>query len=162
MKSSAIFSECGLYRYELRREWASNKPPYCALMLNPSTADATRNDPTVVRQLRRASHSGYGSLIVLNLGAGRNTDPKKWLVMPDPIGPKNFDYIRRAFNEVKNRKGIVVVGWGSHAINRMQDVRKVIRIAESCEITLHCLGLSQSGQPVHPLYVSYRQQPVLW
>lgn len=160
LRSSATFSDCRLYRYELRREWHSKLPPYCAIMLNPSTADATRNDPTVLRQIRRARGLGYGSLIVLNVGAGRNTDPRKWLAMADPIGPKNFDHIDSVFCEVKQRKGIVVAGWGNHAIPSA--VNRIKMIAKHRGIILHCLGVTNLGQPLHPLYVSYEIEPMPW
>lgn len=76
---SAVLSPDGVYRYELRRSW--NPRPACGwIMLNPSRADATDDDPTVRRCLGFASAWGYGSLLIHNLyvfsvgrGCGRLT-----------------------------------------------------------------------------------------
>lgn len=160
IKSSAVISQCGLYRYELRREWSSRRPPFCALLLNPSKADARRNDPTIIRLMRRANSLGFGSLIVINLGAGRATDPKQWLAMADPIGPDNFDHIKTALVEAANRNGMVLVGWGRHA--RQSEVQRIILLARRCGIILYCMGKTLSGQPIHPLYVSYGKKPIPW
>ena len=70
-RRSAKFSPDRLHRYELRIVWDDSLPPYVSGMLNPSTADEVRNDPTIERNERRARRLGYGSLIVWNLGAGR-------------------------------------------------------------------------------------------
>jgi hypothetical protein len=160
MRGSAIFSADGLYRYELRRVWAPSRPPYCAIMLNPSTADARKNDPTVLRQIKRAVKLGYGSLIVLNVGAGRNTDPRKWKAMDDPIGPLNMSRIRTVFQEIARARGIIVAGWGNHA--PLDTVRRIDGIAQRCGVSIHCLGVTAQGHPIHPLYVSYDRSPVLW
>jgi hypothetical protein len=160
MKGSAIFSADGIYRYELRRVWNPKRPPYCAIMLNPSTADARKNDPTVHRQIKRANLMGFGSLIVLNAGAGRNTDPKKWAAMEDPIGPQNFAVIKRVFEEVRDRNGIIVAGWGNNAGRALE--QRIMRIAQSVGVVLHCLGVTSTGSPVHPLYVSYEKEPERW
>src|SRR6516162_8071848 len=93
MHKSAIISDCGLYRYELRRVWDKSLPPYVSGMLNPSTADDKVDDATITRNIRRAQALGYGSLIVWNLGAGRATEPDNWKAMADPIGPENDRHI---------------------------------------------------------------------
>lgn len=46
--SWAVISDCGRYRYELGRRW-DDGPLLEFDMLNPSTANAERNDPTIVR-----------------------------------------------------------------------------------------------------------------
>ena len=50
---SAIISVCGQYRYELSRPgaiMAAAEPPEVFVMLNPSKADATPDDPTIRRR----------------------------------------------------------------------------------------------------------------
>jgi hypothetical protein len=158
---SAIISECGSYRYELRRVWNDSIPPYVIGMLNPSTADAQLDDPTIARCMKRAAILGYGSLIVWNLGAGRATDPKVWKLMEDPIGPENESHIRRVLTECRERKGIAVVGWGTHGSFMARDA-VAIAIAGEVGVVLHCLGVTNQGQPKHPLYVGYAQRPTLW
>ena len=73
--SGAVFSECKRYRYSLWRVWNPDLPVCMFLMLNPSTADETTNDPTVERCQRRAVQMGYGGLHVGNIFAWRSTDP---------------------------------------------------------------------------------------
>ena len=51
--SGACFSNDRIYRYSLWRRW-DNGPTLNFICLNPSTADETRNDPTVTRLERRA------------------------------------------------------------------------------------------------------------
>ncbi|HHM8581358.1 DUF1643 domain-containing protein [Pseudomonas aeruginosa] len=49
---SAIISECGQYRYLLTRpgDCLADKGTAVFLMLNPSTADAALDDPTIRRR----------------------------------------------------------------------------------------------------------------
>ena len=156
-----IISECGLYRYELREEWDAGLPPYCSGMLNPSKATRYVDDPTFVRNRTRAQMLGCGSVIIWNLGAGRNTDPDAWKAMADPIGPENDAHIRRILIECKERGGIAVVGWGAHGSFRGRD-KTATGIAREVGVTLHCLGTTKDGQPRHPLYIATAQQLVEW
>jgi|SRR5579871_13114 len=160
-RSSAIISTCGIYRYELRRVWDDSLPPYVSGMLNPSTADAELDDATITRNRRRALATGFGSLIVWNLGAGRATDPKVWKALPDPIGPENDVHIRRILVECRDRRGVAVVGWGNHGTFMKRD-KIVSRIAHEVGVELFCLGKTKLGQPRHPLYVTNAQRPSLW
>lgn len=160
-RGSAIISSCGNYRYELRRIWNENKPPCVLGMLNPSTADAEMDDPTITRCLRRAAAGGFGSLIVWNVGAGRATSPKVWKQMKDPIGPQNGSHIRRILTECRDRKGLALVGWGAHA-SHMGCAETAVSIATEVGVILHCLGVTKDGHPKHPLYVGYSAQPVRW
>ena len=161
MKRSAILSECGIYRYELRRVWDDRLPPYVSGMLNPSTADHEVDDPTVIRNWRRADALGYGSLIVWDLGAGRATEPTVWLKMDDPIGPENDAHIRRVLTECRDRDGIAVVGWGALGGVRSRDII-VSKIAREVGVTFKCLGMTKFGQPKHPLYIANAQALVEW
>lgn len=161
VRKSAIISDCGLYRYELRREWDDSLPPYVSGMLNPSTADAEIDDPTIVRNIRRAEMEGCGSLIVWNLGAGRATDPKVWKAMADPVGPENCAHVRRILSECKERNGLAIVGWGNHG--EFMNLGGAARsLARKMDVKLHCLGITKSGQPRHPLYTSYGLRPIKW
>jgi hypothetical protein len=159
--SSVIISSCGVYRYELRRVWDDSLPPYVSGMLNPSTADAEIDDPTITRNRLRAMSMGFGSLIVWNLGAARATDPKIWKALPDPIGPENDCHIRRIISECRDRKGLAVVGWGNHGTFMGRD-KIASRVAQEIGVEFFCLGMTKSGQPKHPLYVANSRQPSLW
>lgn len=156
LAKSAIISTCGMFRYELRREWDDALPPFVLGMLNPSTADGSFNDPTIGRGITFAASNGCGSLIVWNLGAGRATKPTDWFKMPDPIGPENDAHIRRILTECKDRNGVAVVGWGAHGHFMRRDLT-AFRIAREVGVTFMCLGITKTGQPKHPLYIAAKQ-----
>jgi hypothetical protein len=161
IRKSAIISSCSRYRYELRREWDQNLPPLVFGMLNPSTADAQVDDPTIIRNVRRAQANGCGSLIVWNLGAGRATNPSNWMAMDDPIGPENDLYIRANLTECRARHGIAVIGWGALGSFLGRD-KVVLQTAEKIGVDLYCLGITKRGQPKHPLYVADSLPLVGW
>jgi hypothetical protein len=155
-KSSAQFSDCGKYRYRLTRKW-SDGPSVAFLMLNPSTADAEKNDPTVERCHRRAVDMGFGALTVINLFAFRATDPKNLKKAKRPVGPLNDDIVL----ETAQNSDMTICAWGSHGIHRERDqhMRTLLREAG---IKTHILDLTKFDQPRHPLYLSYSKKPVPW
>jgi hypothetical protein len=153
-QSGAEFSPCRLYRYTLWRRWAEG-PTMLWLMLNPSTADETKNDPTVERCQRRAVAGEYGAVEVCNIFAYRSTDPRALRQVADPVGPENDAKIL----ERAKRAACVVCGWGSHGGKRGFEVAERL-VANG--IHLHCLGLTGQGQPKHPLYVPYSDNLCEW
>jgi hypothetical protein len=161
IKRSAIISDDGLYRYELRRVWDISARPLVLGALNPSKANAEIDDPTAVRVMSRARRLGCGSIIMWNLGAGRATDPVDWLKMADPIGPENDNHIRRTLIECRERDGIAIVGWGALGDVRGRD-RAVMRIAADIGVTFKCLGRTKFGQPKHPLYIANAEPLIDW
>lgn len=155
-QSGAIFSPCGTYRMRLWRRWGSGCPAvFC--MLNPSTADATANDPTVERCERRARAMGFGGLEVINLFALRSTDPRALRRHDDPIGPGND----AAILEACGGAGIVICAWGAYGalMSRGECVHELLR---SADVQPHILELNRDGTPKHPLYVGYDVQPKPW
>ncbi len=77
MSGCAIFSDCWKYRYTLVRNWDSSLQRLAIIGLNPSTADAVKDDPTIRRCKHFAQAHGYGSFVMLNLFALRSTDPSR-------------------------------------------------------------------------------------
>jgi hypothetical protein len=77
LENYAVISDCGRYRYLLRRTWDYKKPRALICMLNPSTADAKQDDATIRSCVRLLSSIGYGSFEVVNVFAHRATDPKE-------------------------------------------------------------------------------------
>lgn len=130
-------------------------------MLNPSTADADIDDPTIARSVRRAACLGYGSLIVWNLYAFRATDPAELWRVPDPVGAENANWIRTALLECCASRGMAVVGWGSNAIDT-NVIAVACLIAAELGVSLQCLGLTKNGYPRHPLYVPYSAPLMRW
>jgi hypothetical protein len=159
--SSATFSKCERYRYRLDRIWDARLPPIAFGMLNPSTADHERNDPTIERCERRARALGFGSLVVWNLFAYRATRPAALRQQADPIGPENNGFIEEILAESKSRNGKIVVGWGIHG-QYLQRHAEVLQIARTINVSLYCLGVTRDGQPRHPLYVSYQRELTGW
>jgi len=153
-KSVAWFSPDNQYRFVLQRRWDEYKSMVNFLMLNPSTADAFKNDPTVERCQRRAKEMGFGGLIVTNLFAFRSTDPKGLYKAKDPIGMENDVAILTSAGECT----LVVCGWGGHGkyLNRGA---KVLDMLNTAKIKSWALRLTKSGQPGHPLYVPYECKP---
>jgi hypothetical protein len=144
---TAIISACGTYRYRLERTW-STSPKVAFIMLNPSTADAEKDDPTIRRCVSFAKSWGYGGLIVGNLFALRSTDPKALISAPDPIGPDNDAHLR-AIALCAER---VVCAWGAHGShhNRDKHVTRLFKLQHE----LASLGVTGKGQPKHPLYIA--------
>lgn len=150
VSGGATFSSCNQYRYVLTRTWDEGGPPLAFVMLNPSTADAKKNDPTVERCQRRAQRGTYGGLIVLNLFALRSTDPLALYTHKEPIGEGNDGFIAH----MVSKAGDVVCAWGNHGEigDRGAAVYEIIRKIVRQPL---CLGVNASGHPKHPLYVAY-------
>jgi hypothetical protein len=148
----AHFSPCEIYRYTLWRNirpYTKMKLGTCVfVMLNPSTADATKNDPTVRRCIGYATDWGFAKLLVLNAFAFRGTDPEDMKAAEEPIGEENDRWIRDSV-EPKNR---VVVAWGKDGKHRDRD-HAVLKILTEAGVQPHCLGTNQDGTPRHPLYL---------
>lgn len=155
--TGARFSVCGKYRYLLWRDWDVTKPALTFVMLNPSTADEVKNDPTVERCQRRAIAGGYGRLQVANIFALRSTDPGALYADKDPIGPDNDDAIR---NAVKAH-GTVICAWGRHG-NLYGRGSKVLELLRDAFVMPHYLVLNKDGTPKHPLYVGYNVEQKPW
>ena len=143
-KGSAVFSRCGRYRYVLRRQWDSWKGVVMFVGLNPSTADAEKDDPTIRRCVRFARDLGFGSVIVVNLFAYRATRPGVLRDVRDPVGRLNDRWIERCRKEAD----LVIAAWGVHGSWRGRDRAVMSRLGE-----MICLGHTKAGQPRHPLYL---------
>jgi hypothetical protein len=148
LERDAVISDCGKYRYLLRRTWDHIKPRCLYVMLNPSTADAEIDDATIRSCIRLAKWLDYGSCEVVNLFAFRATDPKDLAIAVDPVGPNNDASIERAIQ----RCDMIICAWGAHemANRRAPDVSNTLR---SYRPAIFCLGKTKSGAPKHPLYI---------
>ena len=161
IERTADISECGTWRYELRRRWNLNLPSMLVIMLNPSTADHRRDDQTIRRVWKRASHSGHGELIVGNLGAGRSFNPYTWMRMEDPIGPRNNDVLESLLYEAHRNQSTVVVGWGAHGAFMQRD-DWFLAAAKRAKVTLYCYEHTRKRFPRHPLYIADSKQLELY
>ncbi|TFV90720.1 DUF1643 domain-containing protein [Blastococcus sp. CT_GayMR16] len=148
MVKGAQLSEDGVYRYELSRLWKS-APRDCWIMLNPSTADANVDDPTIRRCIDFSKRWGAGGIRVVNLFALRAVDPNTLRRHPDPIGAENDAAIARAVTLARLHGARVIAAWGSHVmtVHRGRHVRDLVGGP------LQALGLTRGRHPRHPLYV---------
>ncbi len=142
-------SECGLYRFRLARTWDEEERPACFIMLNPSTADARKDDPTIRRCISYARSWNAGGIVVVNLFAFRATDPKELLKAADPVGPGNDLHIRKAVE----RCHPVVCAWGTKGalLGRGEAVK---RLLAEVGVAVKCLAVTKDGHPNHPLYLA--------
>lgn len=151
MKRSATISDDGRYRYRLDREWDAAGATATWVMLNPSTADAARDDATVRRVVAfTRRHGRLGRAVIVNLFAYRATDPAALLDVDDPVGPSNNGYITDAVREAARSAGIIVAAWGARAARWPDRVERVDRVLPLATV---CLGRTKGGHPRHPLYV---------
>jgi hypothetical protein len=155
--SGALFSPCRRWRYLLWRRWDELKPAANFLMLNPSTADEVKLDPTCARARDYAERWGYGALIVTNIFAFRNTDPDRMKAAKDPVGPGNDEAIVRAARSA----AIVVCAWGNHGAH-MERSAAVKGMLKAQRIKLHTLRVNAGGEPAHPLYLPGKLNPLAW
>ena len=124
--------------------------------INPSTADADSDDPTIRRCRAFAASSNCGRLVVVNLFAFRATKPSELKRAADPIGPHNDLYLTNA----ARRASIIVCAWGIHGGFLGRD--KAVRTLVSAIGRYFHLGLTRDGHPRHPLYVPSATAPILW
>jgi len=150
MKKAAILSEDKRYRYQLSRIWDDAKPLILFIMLNPSTADADVDDPTIRRVIRFATSWGYGGVYVANLHAFRSTDPKALNQVDDPIGKDNVSYITTLIGMVDK----VIYAWGNNK-------KEPAWLSELVQ-TPYCIDLSKNGIPKHPLYLKSELIPKVY
>jgi hypothetical protein len=155
--SGAVFSGCLRWRYRLWRRWDASRPVANFLMLNPSTADEERLDPTCARARDYAARWGYGALVVTNVFAWRATDPAAMKSADDPVGPENDAAIARAARAA----ALVVCAWGNHGAHLERSAR-VVALLKKDGVRLHALRLNGSGEPAHPLYLSGSLRPRPW
>lgn len=155
---SAIISACGQYRYRLDRDTDTIFPtagPALFIMLNPSTADAALDDPTIRRCRGFADTWDCSALVVANLYALRATNPGDLWKHPDPVGEQNDYWLSRLIREHET----VVCAWGANARQeRVDAVRKMFhRLSRPM-----CLGTTKDGAPRHPLYIRADHPLVDW
>jgi hypothetical protein len=153
----AIFSDDRKYRYTLQRHWQDGDGCVNFVMLNPSTADEKRLDPTLRRCLGYAQDWGYGRFVITNLFALRATDPRAMKAHPEPIGEDNDAHLI----EQAQQADLVLCGWGAHGKHRQRN-RAVLDLFKTHGIDLHYLVITAGGQPGHPLFLSSELRPVQW
>jgi hypothetical protein len=157
--ATAQLSDDSVYRYHLGRAWDDTLlQPITFVMLNPSTADAHVDDPTIRRCIGFAKSWGYSSLSVVNLFAFRATDPKALREAGktrDVIGPET----KVTLDWVLHNSRLVVAAWGA-APWAQKRAREVMNYFVS--VDFHCIRKTKLGAPEHPLYLPGDLKPTMF
>lgn len=166
--SDASFSADRRHRYMLGRRLTAVEDPQrvAFIMLNPSTADETQNDPTIRRCIGYARRWGFDRLDVVNLFSLRATNPRELLAAGTEAsgGANNFDAICTTALAAR----LVVVAWGGpYQPKALADLirscaRGIELAARLKSIEFHSLATTKDGHPRHPLYLPADAEPKPW
>lgn len=119
------------------------------VLLNPSNRDVVDQGGVVVRKCAGfAKRWGYGRVEAVNLFAYRHVSPEMLLLVDDPVGKHNDEWIRRHAARAQR----IIVAWGNRGKMLERD-RQVLRLLRGYE--LMCLGWTKQGAPIHPGHASY-------
>lgn len=160
MIAGANISPCRKYRYELTRLWCGSAAAARVLtwiMLNPSTATALTDDPTIRKCIGFSKRWGFDGLRVVNLFAYRSTHPEVLRHVADPFGD-NSEWLRSV-------RAPAVAAWGA-IDDRLE--RDWSAVPAHCLLDaifggeLVCLGQTKQGHPRHPLMLPYRTERQPW
>lgn len=153
----AVFSSCRTWRYLLWRIAGPRAKLAGMGMLNPSTADHRKDDPTIRQCRARARQARLGGVLVWNLFAFRATLPADLKCADDPVGPDNDAAIELALGLA----GRTILGWGNHGTHLGRD-REVLALCELTGARFDVLGITRTGQPRHPLYLASKVRLRRW
>lgn len=157
----AVISECGLYRYRLDRDVQPEGLVFAFFGINPSTADAAKDDPTVKKWRGFALRNGCRKFIVGNVFAFRSTDPKGLRFTDDPFGPERYEYLEQIISEAD----VLIPCWGN--LNKMPKALRdspcalLNRLLAAGKPVLH-FGVTDSKQPMHCLMLGYNTPLLPW
>ena len=151
-----LYSPDMVFRYAFGRWWGDTDLATTAIwvLLNPATGDTERRHrPTLERCITRSLAAGYTGLVIVNLFAFRDTNPRNLRTAPDAVGPANDEVLR-----VITKAGAqTIAAWGGHG--RLGG--RSGRVGPLLDSPM-CLGITQRGEPRHPLYISADAQLVPW
>ena len=145
------------YRYTLTRE--TNLLEGCGealfVMLNPSTADERKDDPTIRRCMGFARREGLAGFMVVNLFGLRATEPRVLLMADDRVGPENDLALLDAFARFREP----IAAWGALHPRLWYRTRHVLtRFGNTPDRRWRCLGTTSDGHPRHPLMLRAEQR----
>ena len=159
MLRTARLSDDGVYRFTLHRIWGSPSNLLTFIMLNPSTADALVDDPTIRRCIGFARDLGHDGIVVVNLYAYRATKPADlWLADKPTGGIANDETLRKALSKAETHGSPVIAAWGANA---KEDRVRWLR-AQPGAHRLQALRVTKAGAPGHPLYLPATSRPTKW
>ena len=170
----AAFSPCGRYRWWLQRTWDPGRATLLFVGLNPSRADAVRDDPTLRRLVAYGRRWGFGRLEVLNLFAWVAPNPGALRCCDEPVGVDNDSWIQRRLSRLRSCGTVsptdrlpseggtaaehagqsgsqLWLGWGNGGVWQGRGAWMIAWLAQR-NIPALALGRTAAGQPRHPLY----------
>lgn len=147
--TGAEFSPCGKYRYKLWRIWDERKPLVMCIGLNPSTANAGRNDTTIRYLMQMLQILGYGGFYMMNCYPLISSKPGvlKEFEEIDLHDQEDLENIRQIF-ETANKCKDVIFAWGMFSIVKKDSRDK--NLSDYFPNAL-CFGHNKDGSPFHPL-----------
>lgn len=150
---TATKSDCGRYRYVLKRVWEPKKPIGAFLCANPSKADHLQFDETVFKCINLAVQWCWGGLYILNLYPFYEKDPKK-LIHDGDTDRVNAEYVATVFREVET----IILAMGNGHEKRLKEL-----ISGVPESKLFCLRKNKDGGFLHPSRINTDdfQKPVI-
>lgn len=159
----AQLSPCSRFRYLLWRQWDVG-PSVLWLMLNPSRADAERDDATVRKCVGFSRRWGYGQLSIVNLFSLVATKPEeiaraldRW--RPGDPHPSGGRTAEEHILIASARSHGIVYAWGGCAAPwpfRTYHVTSLVEAARGGRPPPpQCLGYTKHGAPRHPVRLSY-------
>ena len=159
---NAVISPCGKYRYRLGRQLSAGpgSPVATVIMVNPSTADANKDDATIRKLKVFGERNGWGRLIVGNLFAYRATDVRELGTVSDPVGPENDEHLQAMIDEAD----VLIVAWGPVSKQpKYQRARWRRLIALTRNRVVYSIGEpAKCGHPKHPLMLGYSLPLLPW
>lgn len=157
MEMDAAISPCKKYRWWLWRRW-SDMPLVVWIMMNPSTADHTKNDPTIFKIIRYSTKWGYGAALILNVYAYRTSRQEN---LPQDaaarLGYANRRWLSTIMRYAKRKNLKVVCAWGAKHAEAGSFIRG---LSKDLGVKLYCLRISKTGEPAHPLYLEEHLTPI--
>lgn len=168
----------GNYRFNLRRQWSGGD---CIAWagLNPSTADGSRDDPTMWREMGFSYRWGFGSLVKVNLYPFISASPQamlNWRRRWDPTLTTEMDHEAQeaAYRNWHDAALLLrdcrmwMAAWGNGADpDDLACWLDIVAQEAGTKTAWHCLGTTGSGAPIHPLArglhrVPDDRAPVIW
>lgn len=161
LESSAVFSDCGLYRHRLDRDVQEHGLVFGFCGVNGSRAGAEVEDQTTMKWRGFTLRNGGRKYIAFNPFGKTATDVKELATVADPVGPENARHVADAISEAD----ILVPCWGSrhkipprlrHYLDEMRD--QIFAAGKPVKV----FGFTASGDPKHPLMLGYNTPLIDW
>ena len=162
MTGGAEISPCGRYRPVLYRQWGVDNDcaPYSLFVgMNPSTADAHDDDPTIRREIGFSKRLGVGCYVKVNVADYRATDPRALLV--PGVEPRSPDNLAQIMAKAHGATW-VILAFGALKGRMREMAEETVSLLKQHRIPLHCLGVTADGSPRHPLYLRGDANLIEW